>query len=63
MDGTPNKTNIGANAILAVSMAVSKAGAAARGTHTRTEIESVPARERERAELKAGAVVYSFKQQ
>merc|ERR1719478_1946464 len=31
VDGTPNKTNIGANAILAVSMAVSKAGAAARG--------------------------------
>ena len=29
-DGTPNKTNIGANAILAVSLAVSKAGAAAR---------------------------------
>ena len=48
VDGTPNKTNIGANAILAVSMAVSKAGAAARGTHTRTEIESVPARERDR---------------
>ena len=30
VDGTPNKTNIGANAILAVSLAVSKAGAAAR---------------------------------
>ena len=31
VDGTPNKTNIGANAILAVSLAVSKAGAAAKG--------------------------------
>lgn len=28
LDGTPNKTNLGANAILAVSMAASKAGAA-----------------------------------
>ena len=41
VDGTPNKTNIGANAILAVSLAVSKAGAAARefyraSTHTHT---------------------------
>ena len=31
MDGTPNKTNMGANAILAVSMAAAKAGAAAKG--------------------------------
>ena len=42
VDGTPNKTNIGANAILAVSMAVSKAGAAARGKHTRTERKHTP---------------------
>jgi len=27
LDGTPNKSNLGANAILAVSMAVCKAGA------------------------------------
>jgi len=31
VDGTPNKTNMGANAILAVSMAAAKAGAAAKG--------------------------------
>jgi enolase len=31
MDGTENKTNLGANAILGVSLAVAKAGAAAKG--------------------------------
>jgi enolase len=31
LDGTPNKANLGANAILGVSLAVSKAGAAANG--------------------------------
>jgi enolase len=31
LDGTPNKGNLGANAILGVSLAVSKAGAAAQG--------------------------------
>ncbi|EKX31943.1 hypothetical protein GUITHDRAFT_82684 [Guillardia theta CCMP2712] len=31
VDGTPNKTNLGANAILAVSLAVAKAGAAQKG--------------------------------
>ena len=31
LDGTPNKANMGANAILGVSLAVSKAGAAAAG--------------------------------
>ncbi|GMH35707.1 hypothetical protein BSKO_03575 [Bryopsis sp. KO-2023] len=31
LDGTPNKANLGANAILAVSLAVCKAGAAAKG--------------------------------
>jgi len=31
LDGTPNKTNLGANAILGVSLAISKAGAAAKG--------------------------------
>ena len=31
MDGTPNKENLGANAVLGISMATSKAGAAARG--------------------------------
>ena len=31
VDGTPNKANMGANAILGVSLAVSKAGAAAKG--------------------------------
>ena len=30
LDGTPNKANMGANAILGISLAVSKAGAAAR---------------------------------
>jgi enolase len=28
LDGTPNKTNLGANAILGVSLAIAKAGAA-----------------------------------
>jgi enolase len=32
LDGTPNKSKLGANAILGVSMAVAKAGAAAKGT-------------------------------
>jgi enolase len=31
VDGTPNKTNLGANAILGASLALSKAGAGARG--------------------------------
>jgi len=31
LDGTPNKTNLGANAILGVSLAVAKAGAAEKG--------------------------------
>jgi enolase len=31
LDGTPNKANLGANAILGVSLAVSKAGAASNG--------------------------------
>ena len=31
MDGTPNKENLGANAVLGISMATAKAGAAARG--------------------------------
>lgn len=31
LDGTPNKSNFGSNAILAVSLAVAKAGAAKRG--------------------------------
>jgi len=31
MDGTPNKSNLGANAILGISLAASKAGAAAKG--------------------------------
>ena len=31
LDGTPNKGNLGANAILGVSLALSKAGAASKG--------------------------------
>ena len=31
LDGTPNKGNLGANAILGASLAVSKAGAGAKG--------------------------------
>ena len=31
LDGTPNKTKLGANAILGVSLAVAKAGAAEKG--------------------------------
>lgn len=33
LDGTPNKSNLGANAILGVSLAISKAGAIAKGQH------------------------------
>jgi len=33
LDGTPNKTNLGANAILGVSLAVAKAGATAKVCH------------------------------
>lgn len=33
LDGTPNKGNLGANAILGVSLAMSKAGAIAKGQH------------------------------
>ncbi len=33
LDGTPNKANLGANAILAVSLAVARAGASASGMH------------------------------
>jgi enolase len=32
LDGTPNKGRLGANAILGASLAIAKAGAAARGT-------------------------------
>lgn len=31
LDGTPNKTKLGANAILGVSLAIAKAGAAEKG--------------------------------
>ena len=31
LDGTPNKTELGANAILGVSLAIAKAGAAEKG--------------------------------
>jgi len=31
LDGTPNKSNLGANAILGVSLAVAKAGAYSKG--------------------------------
>lgn len=34
LDGTPNKTKLGANAILGVSLAVAKAGAAEKVCHT-----------------------------
>lgn len=33
LDGTPNKSKLGANAILGVSLAISKAGAIAKGQH------------------------------
>lgn len=36
LDGTPNKTKLGANAILGVSLAVAKAGAAEKVCHTQT---------------------------
>jgi enolase len=39
LDGTPNKTNLGANAILGVSLAVAKAGAAEKVREFRVEVE------------------------
>lgn len=36
LDGTPNKTKLGANAILGVSLAVAKAGAAEKVCHHQT---------------------------
>lgn len=38
LDGTPNKTKLGANAILGVSLAVAKAGAAEKVYHTQTSL-------------------------
>lgn len=38
LDGTPNKTKLGANAILGVSLAVAKAGAAEKVCHTQTSL-------------------------
>jgi enolase len=38
LDGTPNKTNLGANAILGVSLAVAKAGAAEKVGGTLTDL-------------------------
>ena len=35
LDGTPNKTKLGANAILGVSLAIAKAGAAEKVSNTR----------------------------
>ena len=40
-DGTPNKSNFGANAILGVSMAVTKAAAAAKGVPLYRHIASL----------------------
>jgi enolase len=44
MDGTPNKSNLGANAMLAVSMAVAKAAAQAHGQYLHNYIGGVNAR-------------------
>ncbi|KAL9086026.1 MAG: hypothetical protein Q9159_004419 [Coniocarpon cinnabarinum] len=41
LDGTQNKTNLGANAILGVSMAVAKAGAAEKGVPLYTHISDL----------------------
>ena len=41
LDGTDNKTNLGANAILGVSMAVCKAGAAHKGVPLYRYLHSV----------------------
>lgn len=38
LDGTPNKTKLGANAILGVSLAVAKAGAAEKVCHHQTSL-------------------------
>lgn len=37
LDGTTNKTKLGANAILGVSLAIAKAGAAEKASETRSE--------------------------
>src|SRR5690606_12118550 len=44
MDGTPNKANLGANAILAVSLACAKAAAQAHGQYLHNYIGGVNAR-------------------
>ena len=41
LDGTDNKNNLGANAILGVSMAVCKAGAAHKGTYMLISLKNV----------------------
>ncbi|KAI9776344.1 MAG: hypothetical protein M1839_000424 [Geoglossum umbratile] len=41
LDGTPNKTNLGANAILGVSLAVAKAGAAEKGVPLYTHVSDL----------------------
>ena len=45
LDGTPNKGNLGANAVLAVSMAAAKAGAAAAGLPLYTYLAKLGGRE------------------
>ena len=44
LDGTPNKGNLGANAILAVSLAAAKAGAMETGQHLYRYVGGVNAR-------------------
>lgn len=44
LDGTANKGNLGANAILGVSLAVAKAGAAKKVSHMSTQLSAVTAK-------------------
>ena len=50
LDGTPNKTKLGANAILGVSLAVAKAGAAEKvGSRCRRALRAAPSTRRRRS--------------
>ena len=45
LDGTDNKSNFGANAILAVSLANAKAAAASKGYHFTLTLQNLTARQ------------------
>ena len=60
IDGTENKNNLGANAILGVSMAVCKAGAAHKGNDIPFNISNYISRANEKTEYKFAIVMKYF---